>query len=142
MYKIQVKLTNMKLNRKITKQIPSFCIRQPCRRYYNRSRKFRSRMNQKTVNYFFELRHLRSVSSNNNNLVYCTFSRIKLYFTQQYSRDTTTCFGPIMWVIFTQYQKKTPHTSCIAAPVKLDRNLKMAHIQGRNMQFRPYCTTK
>ena len=109
MYKIQVKLTNMKLNRKITKQIPSFCIRQPCRRYYNRSRKFRSRMNQKTVNYFFELRHLRSVSSNNNNLVYCTFSRIKLYFTQQYSRDTTTCFGPIMWAIFTQYQKNTPH---------------------------------
>jgi len=24
--------------------------------------------------------------------------------------------------------QKTPHTSCIAAPEKLDRNLKMAHI--------------
>ena len=29
--------------------------------------------------------------------------------------------------------QKTPHTSCIAAPEKLDRNLKMAHIEGRNM---------
>jgi len=27
--------------------------------------------------------------------VYYTFSRTQLYFTQQYSRDTTTCFGPI-----------------------------------------------
>ena len=27
-----------------------------------------------------------------------------------------------------QYPKKTPHTSCIAATEKLDRNLKMAHI--------------
>jgi len=29
------------------------------------------------------------------NFVYYTFSRTQLYFTQQYSRNTTTCFGPI-----------------------------------------------
>jgi hypothetical protein len=29
------------------------------------------------------------------NIVYYTYSRTQLYFTQQYSRYTTTCFGPI-----------------------------------------------
>jgi len=29
--------------------------------------------------------------------VYYTYSRTQLYFTQQYSRFTTTCFGPICW---------------------------------------------
>jgi len=29
------------------------------------------------------------------NFVYYTYSRTQLYFTQQYSRNTTTCFGPI-----------------------------------------------
>jgi len=27
-----------------------------------------------------------------------------------------------------QYHKKTPHTTCIVVPEKLDSNLKMAHI--------------
>jgi len=29
--------------------------------------------------------------------VYYTYSRTQLYFTQQYSTYTTTCFGPICW---------------------------------------------
>ena len=29
------------------------------------------------------------------NFLYYTYSRTQLYFTQQYSRNTTTCFGPI-----------------------------------------------
>ena len=29
------------------------------------------------------------------NFVYYTYSRTQLHFTQQYSRNTTTCFGPI-----------------------------------------------
>ena len=28
-------------------------------------------------------------------ILYYTYSRTQLYFTQQYSRNTTTCFGPI-----------------------------------------------
>ena len=41
------------------------------------------------------MRHPRCVCSNNKNLVYYTFSPTQLYFTWQYCRDTTTCFGPI-----------------------------------------------
>ena len=32
-------------------------------------------------------------------IVYYTYSRTQLYFTQQYSRNTTTCFGPILLCI-------------------------------------------
>ena len=43
----------------------------------------------------FEVRHRRCVGSITKNFVYYTYSRTQLYFTQQYSRYTTTCFGPI-----------------------------------------------
>jgi len=37
----------------------------------------------------------RCVGSITKNIVYYTYSRTQLYFTQQYNRNTTTCFGPI-----------------------------------------------
>ena len=45
----------------------------------------------------FEVRHPRCVGSITKNIVYYTYSRTQLYFTQQYSRNTTTCFGSICW---------------------------------------------
>ena len=42
-----------------------------------------------------EVRHPRCVGSITKNFVYYTYSGTQLYFTQQYSRNTTTCFGPI-----------------------------------------------
>jgi len=41
------------------------------------------------------VRHPRCVGSITKNFVYYTYSGTQLYFTQQYSRNTTTCFGPI-----------------------------------------------
>ena len=37
------------------------------------------------------------MASITKNFVYYTHSRTQLYFTQQYSKNTTTCFGPICW---------------------------------------------
>jgi hypothetical protein len=37
----------------------------------------------------------RKRSSRTKNFVYYTYSRTQLYCPQQYSRNTTTCFGPI-----------------------------------------------
>ena len=43
----------------------------------------------------FEVHRPRCVGSITKNIVYYTYSRTQLYFTQYYSRNTTTCFGPI-----------------------------------------------
>ena len=41
------------------------------------------------------MRHPRCVGSITKNFVYYKYNRTQLYFTQQYSKYTTTCFGPI-----------------------------------------------
>ena len=112
-----------------------------------------------------------SPSSTVGIFVYYKYSRIQLYFTQQYSRNfyvlhiqsNTTIFHPVVQQEFlcitqtVEYNYISPSgTAGIFMYYKYSRiqlyftqqygksnlNLKMAHIQGRNMQSYSYCTAR
>jgi len=58
--------------------------------------------------------------------VYYTYSRTQIYFTQQYSRYTTTCFSPICWsfsVCNLTYSATIHPTHLVQLLFKLNYNL-------------------
>jgi len=60
--------------------------------------------------------------------VLCTRVKVGFYSYAKGMLLLVTSPPPLIPPPPTPKTQKTPHTSCIAAPEKLDRNLKMAHI--------------